>query len=109
MSKKRLSNGIVYSTDPSFQHEEDRAEEETLPAAEQRLFVRIDARHRGGKVVTLVEGFTGKKADLESLGKQLKAFCGTGGSVKDGQVIIQGDHRVGILQWLKKNSYKNAR
>lgn len=105
-NKKRPSNGIVYSTDPSFRvEEENNTQQETLPAAKQPLRIRLDTKHRSGKAVTLAEGFIGKEDDLESLGKQLKTFCGTGGSVKDGQIIIQGDQRVKMIQWLKKNGY----
>ena len=69
------------------------------------LQVRLDAKHRGGKMVTLVEGFSGTEADLEKLGKQLKSYCGTGGSVKNNEILIQGDNREKILQWLIKNGY----
>jgi translation initiation factor 1 len=111
MSKKKAStNGIVYSTDPTFLGEAGNAfTEETLAPAKQPLRIRLDTKHRSGKAVTLVEGFSGKESDLETLGKQLKTFCGTGGSVKDGQVIIQGDQRQKVLQWLKKNGYVLAK
>ena len=110
MPKKKLynMNGIVYSTDANLRPEE-KIEEETLPVHEQSLKVRLDAKHRGGKLVTLVEGFVGKEADLEALGKQLKSFCATGGSIKNGEVIIQGDNREKILQWLIKTGYKRAK
>jgi translation initiation factor 1 len=109
-NKKRPSNGIVYSTDPSFRPEEENtAQQETLPPAKQPLRIRLDTKHRSGKAVTLAEGFVGTNEDLEALGKQLKTFCGTGGSVKDRQVIIQGDQRPKVLQWLKKNGYANAK
>jgi translation initiation factor 1 len=112
MSKKNKgdSRGFVYSTDPSFQfnHEESYANE-TLPAAQQKLRIRLDTRQRAGKAVTLIEGFTGTENDLEALGKKLKTYCGTGGSVKEGQVIIQGDQRDKILQWLSINGYKLAK
>jgi translation initiation factor 1 len=112
MSKKNKPDvrGFVYSTDPSFsfQPEED-ADQETLPAAQQKLKIRLETKHRGGKTVSLVTGFTGTTGDLEDLGKKLKNFCGTGGSVKDGEVIIQGDQREKILQWLLKNGYKQSK
>lgn len=112
MSKKNKSDkhGFVYSTDPnfSFQHEEERAQE-TLPPQQQKLKVRLDTKQRGGKAVTLVEGFAGTDDDLQDLGKKLKNFCGTGGSAKDGEVIVQGDQRDKVLQWLQKNGYKNTK
>ena len=110
MPKKKLynTNGIVYSTDGNLKPEE-KAEEETLPVQEQLLKVRLDAKHRGGKLVTLVEGFAGTDADLETLGKHLKSFCATGGSVKNREIIIQGDNREKILQWLIKTGYKKTK
>lgn len=111
MSKKKLNTiGIVYSTDPSFRPVEDsEGAAETLPAAKQPLRMRLETKHRGGKVVTVIYGFIGSEEDLEALGKQVKNYCGTGGSAKDGEIIIQGDHREKILLWLKKNGYANAK
>ena len=112
MQKKKLNSlsGLVYSTDPTFKLEEDNiGEQETLPAAQQKLRILLDKKQRAGKSVTLVEGFVGKDADMEALGKKLKTFCGTGGSVKDGEIIIQGDNRDKVLQWLHKNGYTAAR
>ncbi|HEY4285461.1 MAG TPA: translation initiation factor [Puia sp.] len=110
MSKKKAnSNGIIYSTDPSFRQEEDIPAEESLPVKQQKLRVRLDTKQRAGKAVTLVDGFVGKKEDLEDLGKKLKTHCGTGGSVKDGEIIVQGDQRDKILQWLLKNGYASTR
>lgn len=108
MSKKNKpdSRGFVYSTDPGFQFEQENDSPETLPAAQQKLKVRLDTKHRAGKAVTLVEGFTGTEDDLQELGKKLKSFCGTGGSAKDGEIIVQGDQREKVLQWLLKNGYK---
>lgn len=112
MSKKNKSdkNGFVYSTDPNFhfQHEDGPAAE-TLPPQQQKLKIKLETKHRGGKAVTLVEGFVGTDEDLQILGKALKNFCGTGGSAKDGEIIVQGDQREKVLQWLQKNGYKNAR
>ena len=102
--------GFVYSTDPNFKfEEEDHQIQETLVAKEQKLKVRFETKHRGGKTVTLVEGFIGKEDDLEELGKKLKNFCGTGGSAKDGEIIIQGDQREKVLQWLVKNGYEKSK
>ncbi|MDI3318506.1 translation initiation factor [Pinibacter soli] len=112
MSKKKPNNnkdGVVYSTDPGFSFEEEHEEIETLPAEKQLLKIKLDTKQRAGKAVTLVEGFAGKDEDLEVLGKQLKNFCGTGGSVKDGLVIIQGDQRDKVLQWLQKNKFTKAK
>ena len=107
---KNDKSGIVYSTDPGFvpqSHHE--TEEQTLEPAQQNLRLRLDTKHRSGKAVTLVEFFTGTNDDLEKLGKQLKTYCGTGGSVKDRQIIIQGDQREKIFQWLIKNDYKKTK
>lgn len=111
MRKKNKAdrNGFVFSTDPNFQFEEEDNVQETLPAAQQKLKIKLETKHRGGKTVTLIEGFVGKEEDLEALGKSLKNFCGTGGSAKEGEIIIQGDQREKVLQWLQKNGYKNAK
>lgn len=107
MSKKNKAgkSGIVYSTDPDFSPEEEQAPVETLPPADQKLQVKLDTKHRAGKVVTLVEGFIGSYEDLLVLGKELKTRCGTGGSVKDGVIIIQGDYKIKIIEWLKSHGY----
>jgi len=111
MSKKNKpdNRGFVYSTDPAFSFEEDKENIDTLPAAQQKLKVRLDTKHRAGKAVTLVEGFVGQEQDLEDLGKKLKSFCGTGGSAKDGEIIVQGDQREKVLQWLLKNGYSKTK
>jgi translation initiation factor 1 len=103
------SRGFVYSTDPGFKFEEINESIETLLPAQQKLRIRLDTRHRAGKAVTLVEGFIGKEQDLGELGKKLKSFCGTGGSAKDAEIIIQGDQREKVLQWLLKNNYKQSK
>lgn len=89
-SKNRI--GIVYSTSQDFVYETDEvAEPDTLAPSEQKLKVTIDRKQRKGKVVTLVSGFIGKNDDLEELARILKTGCGTGGSAKDGEIIIQGE------------------
>jgi translation initiation factor 1 len=111
MSKKNKSDrhGFVYSTDPSFHFEEVNENVETLSPAQQKLKIKLDTKHRAGKAVTLIEGFIGRDEDLQELGKKLKTFCGTGGSAKDSEIIIQGDQREKVLQWLKKNDYSQAK
>jgi len=110
MSKKKPgSNGIVYSTDPNFRPEEEPVSQERVLPRQQRLKVRLDTRQRAGKAVTLVEGYVGPESELEELGRQLKAYCGTGGSVKDGLIIIQGDQREKITPWLLKNDYAQTK
>jgi translation initiation factor 1 len=112
MSKKNKpdTRGFVYSTDPDFKFENAREKEfDTLVPSLQKLSVKLDAKQRAGKAVSLIEGFVGKSEDLELLGKVLKAFCGTGGSVKERTIIIQGDQRDKVLQWLLKNGYSKTR
>lgn len=112
MSKKKINSlgGLVYSTDPDFKLREAAPEfENTQEPAQQQLKIRLDTRHRAGKAVTLIEGFVGLQSDLELLGKKIKSFCGTGGSVKDGEIMVQGDNREKVLQWLHKNGYKQAK
>lgn len=107
MSKKNKpdTRGFVFSTDPKFSFEEEQTPGETLLPKLQKLRIRLDTKHRAGKAVTLVEGFIGVTADMEDLGKKLKNYCGSGGSVKDGEIIVQGDHRDKVLQWLLKNGF----
>jgi translation initiation factor 1 len=111
MSKKNKpdTRGFVYSTDPDFSFEQESKNEETLVPAQQVLKIKLDTKHRGGKAVTLIEAFSGTEDDLQELGKKLKTFCGTGGSAKDGQIIVQGDQREKVLQWLLKNGYAKTK
>jgi translation initiation factor 1 len=103
------TGGLVYSTDPNFSLRNEGHTQETLPPAQQKLRIRLDTKHRAGKAVTLIEGFSGKETDLEALGKKLKSFCGTGGSAKDGEIIVQGDQRQKVMQWLIKHEYKQSK
>lgn len=105
MSKKKHS-GVVYSTDPNFQYQSNNEPEaETLPPAQQHLKIWL-VKLGGNKVVTAVRGFIGSSADLTELAKQLKAVCGAGGSAKDDEVLIQGDHRDKAVVWLTGKGYK---
>ena len=103
--KARL--GMVYSTNPDFQYQTDEVEEaETLAPAQQDLRVWLDRKQRGGKVVTLVKGFVGREADLAELARLLKTKCGVGGAAKDGEILIQGDHRDRVVEILTKSGYR---
>jgi translation initiation factor 1 len=105
-NKNKGKQGVVYSTNPDFRVQNDEQEEmDTLPPAKQKLKIFRDKKQRGGKEVTLIEGFIGNEADLEKLGKELKTHCGTGGSVKDGQILIQGDQRQKVCAYLDKKGY----
>lgn len=103
--KKRL--GVVYSTNPDYRYDdgEDAPAAETLPPAQQRLRVRMERAGRKGKTVTLVTGFTGSDNDLKDLGRRLKTRLSTGGSTKDGEIVIQGDVRQAVVELLKAEGY----
>lgn len=103
--KKR--DGVVYSTSDDFEFNQATADSsETLSPTQQNLKVLLDKKSRAGKQVTLVEGFIGSDEDLKELGKMLKTKCGVGGSAKDGEILIQGDHRDKVLQVLIQAGYK---
>lgn len=115
MSRKKntSASGFVFSTDPDFDPgrygDAEDSENVTLPAAEQKLRLQLETKHRGGKTASVVTGFIGTEDDLEELAKKLKSFCGTGGSAKNKEIIIQGDHRDKMLQWFQKNGYINVK
>ncbi|HMJ68851.1 MAG TPA: translation initiation factor [Cyclobacteriaceae bacterium] len=103
--KKR--DGVVYSTDNKFEYQYQPGDEQsTLPPQQQQLRVELDKSGRAGKTVTLITGFVGTVADLETLAKLLKTRCGTGGSAKDGEIVIQGDVRAKVAEILQKEGYK---
>lgn len=104
--KNKGSGGMVYSTNPDFMNDfEEEQGADTLPKNQQKLRVRIETKHRGGKVVTIVDGFIGSDEDMKDLGKELKTSCGTGGSVKDGLIMVQGDYKQKIIDWLRNDGY----
>ena len=109
MAKKSKKNrtGIVFSTNPDYDYNYTEEEEQnTLPPQKQNLRILIDRKRRRGKAVTLITGFVGAKEDLAALGKILKSKCGVGGSAKDGEIIIQGEHRDKALKLLLDMGYK---
>ena len=109
MKKINSFSALVYSTDPNFKIEEEVNNTETLTPSTQKLKIKLDTKKRAGKSVTLILGFVGTDSDLEELGKKLKTFCGTGGTVKDGEIVIQGDNRDKIVQWLVKNGFTTSK
>ncbi len=108
MAKKK--GGFVYSTNPNANWEEEREEEmDSVPFDQQKVYVSLDKKNRGGKEVTLIEGFQGPDEDLKELGKTLKSKCGVGGSAKDGEIIIQGNFRDKIMNLLKDLGFQVVR
>jgi translation initiation factor 1 len=108
-NNKQQNSPLVYSTDPNYKPVVEEAVVETLAPDQQPLRVILETKHRAGKTVTIVYGFQGKEEDMSLLGKALKNHCGTGGSVKDGEIIIQGDHRQKAFEYLKKKGYNKAK
>lgn len=106
--KKRL--GVVFSTASDYEYQTNDAEEvETLKESAQKLRVRIEKNGRGGKTVTIVDGFVGDETALKNLGKTLKSKCGVGGSVKDGEILVQGDFKQRIVELLRTMGYTQTK
>ena len=103
--KKNRIN-VVYSTDPNYNYEYQEEENiDTLPPDKQKLRISLDSKQRKGKTVTLIQGFIGTEEDLKDLAKLLKNKCGVGGSVKDGEIIIQGELKEKVIAILRENHY----
>lgn len=115
MAKKKMGledlGGFVFSTDNDFDPDQLSEEEEirTPPPSKQYLEAHYSSKGRAGKKVTVITGFEGTDEDLNDLGKTLKKKCGVGGSVKDGEIIIQGDVRDKIMTYLKEKEYNVKR
>ena len=104
--KKKRYDGVVYSTDPDFSYTDESYEEETLAPSQQTLRIRCD-RLKGNKMATVIWDFIGREADFKDLGKQLKHKCGVGGSVKNREIILQGDQRTQVRTELEKLGYSD--
>ncbi len=110
MAKKKMkrlnTDGFVFSTDSEFEFENEIEESDTLTNNQQKLIAKLERKGRGGKVVTIIEGFVGNNDDLKDLAKMLKNKCGTGGSAKDGEIVMQGDIRNKVVDILQKEGFK---
>ena len=109
MKHKSDKNGIVYSTNPDYAFDYGEEETITLEPAKQNLRVMLDKKQRAGKKATLITGFQGSDYDLAALGKELKSACGVGGSVKDGEILLQGDFREKVLALLQEKGYTKTK
>lgn len=109
-NKNKKRDGIVFSTDPGYEYQGfDESSEETLAPDQQKLRVMLERKGRGGKDVTIVHNFIGSQDDKEELTKKLKTYCGTGGSAKDGEIVIQGDQRDKVVKYLLDKGYKHSK
>ncbi len=111
---KKLTNlsdlgGFVFSTNKDFEFDNNQEQQETPAHGQQKLEAHLDKKNRGGKVATVIKGFEGTDDDLKDLAKKLKTLCGVGGSAKDGEIIIQGNFRDKIMDYLVKEGYKVKR
>lgn len=107
MSKKNKFSNIVYSTNPDFNYEDEEEDTNmTLPPEKQNLVIRLDKKQRKGKQVTLVSGFVGSEENLKELGRTLKSKCGVGGTAKNGEILVQGDHRRKVKDILENLDYR---
>ncbi len=109
MAKKKKQKWVVYSTDPNFEYQHEEETTENVSSDKQNLRVLIDRKKRRGKEVTLVTGYKGSSEVLKELGKFLKTKCGVGGAVKDGEILIQGNHRDKIVKLLIEKGYRNTK
>lgn len=109
MKNKSDNNGTVYSTNPDYVFDYGEEEIVTLEPAKQNLRIMLDKKQRAGKKVTLITGFKGSDFDLAVLGKELKSACGVGGSIKDGEILLQGDFREKVLALLVQKGYTKTK
>ena len=105
---KKNKDGIVYSTNSDYKYTTQPHQGASIPPKMQNLKISLDKKNRGGKTVTIISGYIGKETDIEKLGRELKSKCGVGGTIKDGEIIIQGDHKERIIKILSEAGYKTT-
>jgi translation initiation factor 1 len=106
---KKNKKGIMYSTNPDYEFEYENEDQDAIDPSAQNLRVLIDRKKRRGKEVTLITGFIGPEEDMKELGKLLKQKLGVGGSAKDGEIIVQGNHREKVLAILKEKGFAKTK
>ena len=110
MAKQKNRINVVFSTNPDYQYEtEEKVEADSIAPGQQKLRIALDKKNRGGKEVTLITGFIGPETELEDLGKMLKNKCGVGGSGKDSEVLLQGDHRDKVVKILLEKGFTQTK
>ena len=102
---------IFYSTNPDANNpfEDLNIFETDKSKVKQCIRVQMERKGRGGKTVTIVRGFEGSAADLKELARKIKSHCGSGGSAKDGEIIVQGDLKQKVVTFLKKQGYVDTK
>lgn len=112
MKKNKKANdlsalgGLVFSTNNDWQEQEEDTQKGAKDLTGAKLILRYETAHRGGKKVTIVTRFEGNEEQLKDLAKALKQHCGTGGSIVDDEIVIQGDNRQKIKTYLRSKGYK---
>lgn len=109
MKNKKSSSPFVYSTNPDFVANHGEEVQESVAPVDQKIRIWLETKHRGGKAATIITDYVGSDIERKELGRQLKNYCGTGGSVKEGEIIIQGDQRDKVLIWLQEKGYKRTK
>lgn len=115
MKKKTLNDlsdlKMVFSTDPetTAPREEEEIQLPGTPVSKQIIRISLDRKHRAGKEVTLLEGFQMSEVELTEMAKKLKTLCGVGGSMAEGFILLQGDHRKKLPAVLQKLGYKKIK
>ncbi len=111
--KNRSDDGFVYSTNPGATFgdlfADLRGDDEAMDASDITLEVHISKKGRAGKIATLIIGHPGNDDELKELAKELRSYCGVGGSVKDGEILLQGEVRDKTMKFLSDKGFRTKR